>query len=95
MKSAAHGGKRPWLRSYPQGVDWDMQFRPSLVNTLLDEAVQAYGKRSCTYFMGKRLNFAEIGELSDRTAKGLRAIGVGEGVKVGLFLPNTDRKSVV
>ncbi len=79
----------PWLRSYPPGLDWDAQFRPSLVNTLLDEAVQAYGPRPCTYFMGKRLSFAEIGELSDRAAKGLRAIGVGEGVKVGLLLPNT------
>jgi len=39
--------------------------------------------------MGKRLSFAEIGELSDRAAKGLRAMGVGEGVKVGLLLPNT------
>ena len=87
--SAAHGGERPWLRSYPQGLDWDAPFRPSLVNNLLDEAVQAYGPRPCTYFMGKRLSFAEIGELSDRAAKGLRAIGVGEGVKVGLLLPNT------
>jgi long-chain acyl-CoA synthetase len=56
---------------------------------LLDEAVKAYGARSCTYFMGKRLSFAEIGELSDRAAKGLREIGVSEGVKVGLLLPNT------
>ena len=87
--SAAHGGERPWLKSYPPGLDWDAPFRPSLVNSLLDEAVQAYGQRSCTYFMGKRLSFAEIGELSDRAAKGLRAIGVGEGVKVGLLLPNT------
>ena len=87
--SAAHGGERPWLKSYPQGMDWDTRFRPSLVNSLLDEAVQAYGERSCTYFMGKRLSFAEIGDLSDRAAKGLRAIGVGEGVKVGLLLPNT------
>ena len=39
--------------------------------------------------MGKRLSFAEIGALSDRAAKGLRALGVGEGVKVGLLLPNT------
>jgi long-chain acyl-CoA synthetase len=56
---------------------------------MLDEAVQAYGARPCTYFMGKRLSFAEIGELSDRAAKGLRALGVGEGVKVGLLLPNS------
>ena len=86
---AAPDAERPWLNSYPQGVDWDTRFRPSLVNSLLDEAVQAYGARSCTYFMGKRLSFAEIGDLSDRAAKGLRTIGVGEGVKVGLLLPNT------
>lgn len=81
--------ERPWLRSYPEGIAWDAKFRPTLVGTLLDQAVQAYGDRSCTYFMGKRLSFAEIGELSDRAAKGLRALGVGEGVKVGLLLPNT------
>jgi long-chain acyl-CoA synthetase len=56
---------------------------------LLDDAVAAYGQRPCTYFMGKRLSFTEIGELSERAAKGLQKIGVGEGVKVGLLLPNT------
>jgi long-chain acyl-CoA synthetase len=59
------------------------------VGSLLDQAVQAYGARACVHFMGKRLSFAEIGDLSDRAAKGLQALGVGEGVKVGLLLPNT------
>ena len=81
--------ERPWLKAYPAGVDWEAEFAPGLVGTLLDRAVQAYGARPCTYFMGRRLSFAEIGELSDRAAKGLRALGVGPGVKVGLLLPNT------
>lgn len=81
--------ERPWLKSYPKGVAWDARFRPALMGGLLDRAVQAYGSRPCTYFMGKRLSFAEIGDLSDRAAKGLQALGVGEGVKVGLLLPNT------
>jgi len=68
---------------------WDADFPPQLMVALLDDAVAAYGKRPCIYFVGKRLSFAEIGELSDRAAKGLREIGVGEGVKVGLLLPNT------
>jgi len=101
---------RPWLASYPKGVDWDMSLKPSLLGTLIDEAVAAYGPRACTYFMGRRLTYAEIGSLSDRAAKGLQAMGVREGVRVGLLLPNTptfviyyfailkaggDRKSVV
>ncbi|HKQ55709.1 MAG TPA: long-chain fatty acid--CoA ligase [Methyloceanibacter sp.] len=81
--------KRPWLKSYPEGLNWEAHFEPALLGTLLERAVQNHGTRPCTYFMGKRLSYAEIGALSDRAAKGLQAIGVSEGVKVGLLLPNT------
>ncbi len=83
------GGNHPWLRHYPAGMAWDQTFTPTLVHKLLDDAVATFGARPCTYFMGKRLSFAEIGALADRAAKGLRALGVGEGVKVGLLLPNS------
>jgi long-chain acyl-CoA synthetase len=86
---AAAAPERPWLKSYPEGINWHAGFEPSLVGSLLDRSVQAYGARPCTYFLGKRLSFAEIGDLSDRAAKGLEALGVGPGVKVGLFLPNS------
>ena len=70
-------------------VSWDLPVKPRLLGELLDQSVAAHGARPCTYFMGKRLSYAEIGALSDRAAKGLRELGVGEGVKVGLFMPNT------
>lgn len=79
----------PWLISYPQGVAWDASFNPAMVGSLLDRAVEAYGERRCSYFLGKRLSFSEIGALSDRAAAGLQTLGVGPGVRVGLFLPNT------
>jgi long-chain acyl-CoA synthetase len=82
------GGELPWLKAYPKDIDWGMEIRPALLTSLLDAAVAAHGPRSCTYFMGKRLSFAEIGRLSDQAAKGLQALGVGEGVKVGLLMPN-------
>ena len=85
----APGDAHPWLKAYPKDVDWDMTFEPALISSLLDASVEAYGSRPCTYFMGRRLSFAEIGRLSDRAAKGLQELGVGEGVKVGLLLPNT------
>ena len=68
--------ERPWLKSYPKDVDWGMDLEPVLLTSLLDRAVAAYGPLACTYFMGKRLSFAEIGSLSDRAAKGLQALGV-------------------
>jgi len=92
-ESAPAGGgfaaSRPWLKSYPEGVDWDMSFEPELVTSLLDASVVTHGARPCTYFLGRRLSFAEIGRLSDQAAQGLQALGVGEGVKVGLLLPNS------
>ncbi len=81
--------KHPWLKSYPDGMSWDQTFEPGLVHDLLDEAVAAFGSRTCTNFLGKRLSYDKIGALSDRAATGLQALGVGEGVKVGLLLPNT------
>ena len=32
------------FKSYPEGVAWDAQFRPTLVGALLDQAVQAFGR---------------------------------------------------
>ena len=69
------GGEFPWLKSYPKDVDWGMDLRPALLTSLLDAAVETYGPRACTYFMGKRLSFAEIGRLSDQAAKGLQGLG--------------------
>src|SRR5215510_15234690 len=82
------GGDFPWLKAYPKDIDWGMEIQLSLLTSLLDDAVVAHGSRTCTHFMGKRLSFAEIGGLSDRAAKGLQALGVSEGVKVGLLMPN-------
>jgi len=78
----------PWLKSYPSGVDWAQSFEPKLLGSMLGSAVAAYGKHPCTYFMGKRLSYRELGALTDRAARGLQALGVGPGVKVGLLLPN-------
>ena len=87
--SEAPGAAASLAEGLSQSVTWDVKIEPKLLGDQLDQAVAAYGARPCTYFMGKRLSYAEIGALSDRAAKGLREEGVGEGVKVGLFMPNT------
>ncbi|MFT4268827.1 MAG: long-chain fatty acid--CoA ligase [Xenophilus sp.] len=80
---------KPWLASYPDGVRWDTEIRPTTVQQILNDAVANYPERPAIDFMGKRLNYRELGALADRAAKGLQALGVGPGVHVGLFLPNS------
>ena len=80
---------RPWLRAYPDGLDWHARYQPGLIGDMLDEAVAAHGARTCIHFLGRRFSYNEIGDLANRAAKGLQELGVREGVKVGLLLPNT------
>jgi long-chain acyl-CoA synthetase len=79
----------PWLKAYPKNVDWGMSFEPRLLGHLIDEAAATHPSRPCTYFLGRRLTYGEIGSLTDRAAKGLQAMGVSPGIKVGLLLPNS------
>jgi len=79
----------PWEASYPEGVVWDADIPVAPASEILDRAVAAWPDRPCLEFLGKRYSYAEVGRLVARTAKGLQAAGVGKGVRVGLFLPNT------
>lgn len=78
----------PWLKSYPDDVDWAAEISVKPMPALLDEAVARFAGRPFIDFLDRRYSFAEIGRLADRAAKGFQALGVGPGVKVGLHLPN-------
>ena len=77
-----------WEKVYPKGVKWGFNAPPRALTELLDEAATKWSKRTYLDFMGCKLSFADAHDLADRAAKGFQALGVGKGVKVGLFLPN-------
>ena len=79
----------PWLNRYPSDVYWHMQFTSDPLYRLMDVAVANHGSSTATNFLGKTMNYAELGRLVDRATAGLQALGVGRGSRVGLFLPNT------
>lgn len=87
--AAASVSAMPWLKRYPDGVDWHMPLHVAPLYRLLEEAVAKFGELPCTNFLGKRLDYAEIGRLVERAAAGLQRLGVGKGTKVGLLLPNS------
>ncbi|MFP5472910.1 MAG: long-chain-fatty-acid--CoA ligase [Gammaproteobacteria bacterium] len=79
----------PWVASYPAGVRWDADLTIRPVPQILQDTVANYGERPAVDFMGKKLNYRELGAAVDRAAAGLQKLGVGPGVHVGLFLPNS------
>ncbi len=78
----------PWLASYPPGVDWSVDFPAMPLWDLFDQAVGRYADNACLDFLGRSWTYGQVGRLVDRAAAGLQALGVGDGTKVGLFLPN-------
>ncbi len=81
--------KRTWESSYPEGVVWDINIEDKPAFAVLDEAVALYPDHAAIDFMGKSLTYRELSRLVDCAALGFQKLGVGEGTRVGLFLPNT------
>jgi long-chain acyl-CoA synthetase len=80
---------KPWIKSYPPGVRWDLPLPCRPVQHLLDDAAAKWPDRIALNFMGRRTSYRALQDLANRAAKGLQHLGVGPGVHVGLFLPNT------
>ena len=79
----------PWTKTYPAGVRWDAELPLMPVQQILDDAVARWPERPALDFMGHVISYRELGELSDRAAAGFQQLGVGPGVHVGLYLPNS------
>lgn len=80
--------ERPWLASYPSGLDWHRRFEAKPLHALLDEAAERWPERPHMSFMGKVIRYRESAALVNLLAAGFQRLGVGKGVHVGLFLPN-------
>lgn len=80
-------GNWPWLKHYPEGVDWHAEIQVKPVFAMLDETAAKYPDHSAFDFMGKKWTYAELKALVDRFACGLKPI-VKPGDRVALVLPN-------
>jgi long-chain acyl-CoA synthetase len=79
----------PWIKSYPEGVRWNIDITPGPVQQILDDTADKWPDNPALQFMGRRINYRELRALANRAAKGLQLLGVRPGIHVGLYLPNT------
>ncbi|MCA3239484.1 MAG: long-chain-fatty-acid--CoA ligase [Curvibacter sp.] len=87
---------RPWLKSYPEGVPADLPPSPytSLVQ-LMEESFRQYADRTAYSFMGKDLTFGETDRLSRAFAAYLQSLGLAQGDRVAIMMPNVPQYPVV
>ena len=79
---------RPWLAHYSPGVPASIAIPERPLTALLDDAVAHFGANVAIEYYGRRIRYAELGELVERFAHGLRRLGVRPGERVSLCLPN-------
>jgi long-chain acyl-CoA synthetase len=85
---------RPWLAHYPANIDWGQRFEARPVQTVLDEAARRWPGNVHLDFFGRSFTYAQVLAMADRAAKGFQKLGVGKGVKVGLYLPNCPQQVI-
>ncbi len=88
--------ERIWLKSYPEGVPADLPATlpyPSLV-ALMEESFRQYAERPAYSFMGKELTYAETDRLSRAFAAYLQSLGLAQGDRVAIMMPNVPQYPV-
>ncbi|MDX1580079.1 MAG: long-chain fatty acid--CoA ligase [Alphaproteobacteria bacterium] len=86
--------QQPWLKHYPPGVRWDHPFEALPLFEAFERSASTWPDNTHLDFFGRKLSYLETAELVSRAAKGLQALGVKKGIKVGLFLPNCPQQVI-
>ena len=79
----------PWLASYPAGVPStiDPDMYPSLAE-LAEDSFQIHASLPAYKLLGKTLTFEELGSATKNFAAYLQSIGLSQGARVAVMLPN-------
>jgi long-chain acyl-CoA synthetase len=85
---------RPWLAQYAPGVPADIEPTDDTLCDLLDDAVARFGGHVALDFYGRQTTYAELGDAVALAAGALRDLGVNEGDRVALVLPNCPQHVV-
>lgn len=78
-----------WYQAYPPGLPREAELRGRTAHRLLSDSAARWPDREALQFMGWKITYSELDKLVSRAARGLQKLGVGPGVHVGLYLPNT------
>lgn len=79
---------RPWSKFYDTGVPPTLNYPQGSLLELLEESCRTYSRRPALLFFGTVLTYGELLDQVNRLASALAALGVEEGDRVALLLPN-------
>ncbi|WP_456369602.1 AMP-binding protein, partial [Geoglobus sp.] len=78
-----------WVKNYDSEVPDSVEIPEIALYELLDRTAERLPDKIAIDFLGKRLKYGELKELSDRIAGFLKGMGIGKGSRVVIDMPNT------
>jgi long-chain acyl-CoA synthetase len=82
---------RIWHKSYDPGVPFSLEYPETCLPQILEQNAGLYPDSIATDFFGHTLTYSQLWDHVLRMANGLKQMGVGEGTKVAIMLPNTPQ----
>ena len=82
------GFARPWLRHYEQGVPAQLTIPDYPLTWILDQTVSRYPRHTAFIYYGTKLTYAQFSTLVNRFAARLLRMGIEQGDRVAIALPN-------
>jgi long-chain acyl-CoA synthetase len=79
---------KPWLTHYEPGVPPTLEYPAVTLHGLLEQTAERYPERTATIFLGAKLPYRALDETANRFAHALLSLGLKQGDRVALMLPN-------
>jgi len=77
-----------WHKSYDPGVPKSLDYEKMTISEALTRSAKNFSNNTALNYMGKKITYAELDRLVNSFARALQDLGIQEGDKVGVCLPN-------
>ena len=88
MEAASAYKTHPWTKFYEAGVPPRIQYPDISLGSMLAKTAEAFPGHTALLFFGKKITYAALDSLVNRFANALSGLGVTQGDRVALMLPN-------
>ncbi|MCB0112722.1 MAG: AMP-binding protein, partial [Caldilineaceae bacterium] len=95
---------KPWLSSYEAGVPESVDYAGQLLHQTLDSAAQTFPNNVAVRFLLKylplgiaiqsKMTYRELKDATDRFAAALRNLGLNQGDRMAIMMPNTPQQVI-
>ncbi len=85
---------RPWTRHYGAGVPANLSLPDGSLVDMVEHSIRQYGSKTALEFFGAKTSYQSLGEQIRQAASGLKKLGVKQGDRVALVLPNCPQHIV-